>query len=103
MNAFAFDIEWMNPDVPMFRLSVQSNDGLDQWRQWVESHLVRPGFDSRRRAKVFHRNLDCRRLRTILERAGAIVKWDHATMAWWNLGFKSPWLHPDVVGIEGRE
>src|SRR5689334_20929162 len=24
---------------------------------------------------------------------GAIVKWDHATMAWWNLGFKSPWLH----------
>src|SRR5436190_8204615 len=23
---------------------------------------------------------------------GAIVKWDHATMAWWNLGFKSPWL-----------
>ena len=26
-------------------------------------------------------------------RSGAIVKWDHATMAWWNLGFKSPWLH----------
>ena len=25
--------------------------------------------------------------------AGAIVKWDHATMAWLNLGFKSPWLH----------
>lgn len=24
---------------------------------------------------------------------GAIVKWDHATMAWLNLGFKSPWLH----------
>ena len=24
---------------------------------------------------------------------GAIVKWDHTTMAWWDLGFKSPWLH----------
>ena len=24
--------------------------------------------------------------------SGAIVKWDHATMAWLNLGFKSPWL-----------
>ncbi len=24
---------------------------------------------------------------------GAIVKWHHATMAWLNLGFKSPWLH----------
>ena len=26
---------------------------------------------------------------------GAIVKWDHATMAWLNLGFKSPWLQCD--------
>src|ERR1044071_7922272 len=27
---------------------------------------------------------------------GAIVKWDHATMAWLNLGFKSPWLHSSL-------
>ena len=30
---------------------------------------------------------------TIKSDPGAIVKWDHATMAWLNLGFKSPWLH----------
>jgi len=40
VNAFASDIDRMKPDVSMLRLSVQSNEGLNEWCQWVESRLT---------------------------------------------------------------
>lgn len=46
-NVFSQDVERVKPKMPIIRLSVQSNQGISQWVEWVESHLSRRPGDRR--------------------------------------------------------
>ena len=73
-----------------------------EWILGVKQNGSRSKISRRRRRPWAKRQVWSNRLLSMLDsvagsdrlksNAGAIVKWDHATMAWWNLGFKSPWL-----------
>ncbi|HUB24653.1 MAG TPA: hydrogenase nickel incorporation protein HypB [Tepidisphaeraceae bacterium] len=39
-KVFSRDVARVKPKVPIFHLSVQSNQGIEQWVEWVESHLA---------------------------------------------------------------